>query len=106
MGCMNKFQQLTIDERETIQEGLWNRISVREIARKLGRSLSSISREINKNLPWGYLRYSPRLAHTRAVMRRRERGKRLRLKHEFIRQYVLAKLKLRWSPEQISGKLE
>ena len=103
---MNKFQQLTIDERETIQEGLWNRISVREIARKLGRSLSSISREINKNLPWGYLRYSPRLAHTRAVMRRRERGKRLRLKHEFIRQYVLAKLKLRWSPEQISGKLE
>lgn len=102
---MNKFQQLSIEEREKIQEGLWNRISVREIARRLGRSPSSIAREINNNLPWGYRRYSPRLAHNLAAVRRIERGRRPRLKNKFIKKYVLEKLKLRWSPEQISGKL-
>lgn len=103
---MSKFKQLTIEERETIQDGLWNKVSVREIAKRLGRSPSSVSREINKNLPWGYRRYSPRLAHRLAEAKRKERGERPRLKNEFIKNYVLEKLKLRWSPEQISGRLK
>ena len=45
------YKHLTIEERETIQEMLWQKQSVRAIAKKLKRNPSSVSREINKNSP-------------------------------------------------------
>ena len=47
---------LTIAEREEISRGLCARRSIREIARRLGRSPSTISREIARNTarPWSY----------------------------------------------------
>lgn len=99
------YQQLGIEEREQILSGLWEKKSLREIARLLGRSPSTISREIEKNLPREHRRYTPRLAHERSVFQRTLRHKRPRLKHEFIRNYVQEKLKLYWSPEQIAGRL-
>lgn len=99
-----KFKHFNIEEREKIQELLWRKISVRAIAKKLGRSPSSVSREINKNIPL-QRRYTPRLAHERAIRNRKERGRKLRLKNGFIRRYVAAQLKAGYSPEQISGRL-
>lgn len=100
-----KYQHLTIEEREAIQEMLWEKQSVRSIARFLGRSPSSISREIHRNLPKEHRRYTPRLANKRAKEKRKSRGRKERLKTGEIRQYVIEKLKLRWSPEQISGRI-
>ena len=57
--------QLSVEEREEIQQGLWAKESARSIARRLGRSHSSIVREINKNIPEGQRRYTPRLANER-----------------------------------------
>lgn len=99
------YQQLSIEEREQILSGLWEKKSVREIARLLGRSPSTVSREVNKNIPTEHRRYTPRLAHGRAVFQRTVRHKRPRLKNEFIRNYVKEKLRLYWSPEQIAGRL-
>lgn len=100
------YEQLNIKERESIQAGLWEKKSVRAIAKELGRSASTISREIKKNAPSVHKRrYTPRLAQERAVWQRTLRHCRERLKQELIRQYVKEKLKLYWSPEQIAGRL-
>ena len=92
-------------EREKIQDGLWQNRSIRSIAKELGRSPSSVSREITKNIPEAKHRYTPRLAHARAEVYRTHRGRTLRLKSRFIRRYVVMKLKEGFSPEQISGRL-
>jgi len=99
-----KFKHFSIEEREKIQEMLWRGASVRAIARALGRNPSSISREINKNIPLKRS-YKPRLAHKRALAKRESRGRKLRLKNGFIRRYVVVKLKEGYSPEQIAGRL-
>lgn len=96
---------LSIEEREKIQEMLWEKDTVRSIARALKRSPSTISREINGNVPFGQRRYTPRLAEERAEVHQEEKSRRVRLKNEFIRTYVIQKIQLRWSPEQIAGTL-
>jgi transposase, IS30 family len=103
----NKYKHLSIEEREIIQRGLWEKKKVREIARELDRSPGTISREINKNFPpTGERRYTPRLANERAQNNRKERTRKLRLKNGIIRRYVTEKLKVDgWSPEQIAGTL-
>ena len=99
-----KYNHLSICEREKIQELLWQKVSIRGIAEALGRSPSSITREINKNIPLHY-QYTPRLANERALKKRKSRGRKLRLKSLFIRRYVVEHLKLGYSPEQIAGRL-
>jgi IS30 family transposase len=99
------FKHFSIEERECIQKYIWLRWSIRKIAKELGRSPSSVSREIKKNNPESRKRYTPRLAHIRAKEVNKTRGKRDRLRDNTIKAYVLEKLKLRWSPEQISGRL-
>ena len=99
-----QYRHLSILEREKIQELLWQKVSIREIARVLGRSPSSINREINRNIPL-QCKYTPRVANERALKKRKCRGRKLRLKSFFIRRYVIDHLKLGYSPEQISGRL-
>lgn len=99
-----KYKQLTIEERETIQEMLWHKASVREIARRLGRNASSISREIKRNQTPKQQLYRPRLAHDKAVQRRSSRGGRKLDSNDQLLSYVKAQLKLGWSPEQIAAK--
>ena len=98
-----KYKHLDIEEREKIQELIWQNKSIREIARDLERSHTSISREIRRHHPKEIKRYRPRLAHTRALFDRKSRGRKERLKNDKIRHYVKEKLKQNWSPEQISG---
>jgi IS30 family transposase len=68
-----KFKHLNIKEREKIQEMLWNKQSMRQIAKELKISVSSISREINKNIPKEQKRYTPRLVDERAQEKRKSR---------------------------------
>jgi len=97
---------LSVEEREEIQSGLWRKESIRSIARRLGRSHSSIVREINKNLPLEHFLYTPRLANERAQKKRKSRGRVDRLKNKTIRTYVVDRVKQRWSPEQIAGRMK
>ncbi len=101
-----KYLHFSIEEREKIQKMLWQKSSIRTIAKELGRSPSSISREITRNLPAEHYQYTPRLANERAMKKRRNRGRIERLKNNLIRGYVVSRLKRRWSPEQISGKIK
>lgn len=98
-----KYKQLDVEERERIQELLWQKASVRSIAKTLGRSPSSISREIKRNQTPKKQLYRPRLAHEQAVERRSSRGPRRLDSNPKLREYVRARLKLGWSPEQIAA---
>lgn len=98
-----KYQHFSVEEREKIHEMLWQRSSIRTIAGVLERSPSSVSREIKRNLPPLHRRYTPRLAHERAIEHRRRRGREERLKNIALREYVVSHLKLGWSPEQIAA---
>lgn len=100
------YKHLTIEEREHIQQGLWRDKSLRDIAKEIGRSPGSISREIERNLPPERFLYTPRLAQQRALEKRKIRGRQDRLKNDIIRDYVISHLKFRWSPEQISHRIE
>ena len=50
--------------------------------------------------------YAPRLAHERALAKRKSRGRTERLKNEVVRAYVVDHLKQDWSPEQIAGRVK
>ena len=75
------------------------------MARIIGRSPGTISRELRRNFPLEHKVYAPRQAHERALKSRRSRGRKERLRNEKVRTYVIEKLKLRWSPEQIAGRI-
>ncbi len=99
------YKQLSIEEREIIQLGVWSHKSIRLIAKELGRSTSTISRELKRNCPSQRRVYLPRIAQARAKLRITKRGHRERLKNEQIRDYVETMLKANYSPEQISGRI-
>jgi IS30 family transposase len=80
----------------------WQRVSVRAMAAVLGRSPSSVSRELRKKRTSNN-HYAPRLAHARALEHRMRRGRKDRLKSKGLRDYVVQHLKLGWSPEQIAA---
>ena len=98
------YKQLTVEERERIQELLWQNVSLRAVAKELGRNVSSISREIRRNQTKQRNLYRPRLAHERALERRTHRGQRKLDTNEELLSYVKAYLKLGWSPEQIAAQ--
>lgn len=102
-----EYTHFTIEEREKIQEMLWQRLSIRAMAKNLNRSASSVSREIQRNLDsLGRRFYVPRAAHSRALAKRKCRGRVGRLKNQVLRDYVVVHLKEKWSPEQISAKVK
>ena len=101
-----KYQHLSVEEREKIQELLWQKSSIRNIATAIGRNPSSIARELRRNYPPEHKRYAPRLANERALSKRKSRGRTERLKNDNIRNYVVLHLKKRWSPEQISNTIK
>jgi transposase, IS30 family len=79
---------------------------VREIARRLSRSPSTVSRELRRSLrPHDNDVYDGDLAHARARQRaRRQRHARLARDAE-LRAVVQAKLELEWSPQQVAAHL-
>ena len=95
---------LTLSEREEISRGIAVHRSARSMAGLLGRSPSTVSREISRN--GGYDGYRAALADDKAWARAR-RPKRCKLAtNPWLRQSVASKLRLNWAPEQIAGWLK
>ena len=95
---------LTLSEREEISRGVVASHSTRLIARLLGRSSSTVSRELRRN--GGRRRYRASEAD-KAAWDRTHRPKRCKLvENRALARIVASKLKLAWSPEQIAGWLK
>jgi transposase, IS30 family len=100
------FNQLTLDDRIRIEIKYREGLSFRAIAEYLGngRTGGSIFREVGGKPRRGIGKYQAYAAHTKALERRYGK-KSNRLKSGLIRSYVKEKLKIGWSPEQISIRL-
>lgn len=95
---------LSEDERIRLADLRSEKRTMREIAALLGRSPSTISRELTRGADTAG-RYRPFEAHWRALLRRHpHRSSRLARDAE-LRDLVAAKLMALWSPEQISRQL-
>ncbi|MDX3433955.1 IS30 family transposase [Streptomyces sp. ME01-18a] len=96
-------QHLTSSEREEISRGIAAGESARQLAKRLGRSLSTVSREIARN--GGRNLYRAASADAAAYMRGRRPKSAKLAQRPALRALVEAKLALCWSPEQIAGWL-
>jgi len=95
---------LTLVEREEISRGIVAQQSIRSMAALLGRSPSTVSREVRRN--GGYNQYRAAVADERAWDQAR-RPKRCKLAMSlWLRHAVSQKLTLNWSPQQIAGWLK
>jgi len=95
---------LTLAEREEISRGLACRLSLRAIATQLGRSPSTISRELHRN--GGATGYRAVKAD-QAAWGRARRPKRCKLAcNRSLSRTIATKLRLLWSPHQIAGWLK
>jgi len=73
-----------------------------EIAQMLGRHVSTIKRELQRNT--GLKGYRPQQAHRFAVQRHQLKPKVIKMT-EAMQQHIREHLALEWSPEQIQGRL-
>lgn len=101
----NMAKQITDDQRNQIYALKKAGHKQKEIAKLLNKSPSAISRELERNLT-KQGRYSPRNAKLKTKERRINANKRFKKieNNEVLRRYIVRKLKLYWSPEQITGR--
>ena len=104
-GTMSHHKHLTPIEREKIFLLHSQNKTLSYIAKIIHRDKSTVSREIARN---GYNgAYSPSAAHTKYLERRTNCKPKLKLSNPEIFKYVRDKfLELKWSPEQICGRLK
>jgi IS30 family transposase len=95
---------LTLAEREDISRGIASDSSIREIARLLKRSASTVSREVARH--GGRPAYRAHDADQQAWVSAWRPKKCLLAVNRKLRDIVASKLILDWSPEQISGWLK
>lgn len=102
-----KYKQLREGERERLFEYHRKGLSGRQIAFKLGRDVSTISRELRRNRHQKLDCYLPDTASRKATRRKGNGRKRRYLEKDTqLKAYVVGKLALGWSPELIAGRME
>ena len=95
---------LTLAEREEVSRAIVTGVSIRALARRLGRAPSTISRELRRN--------GGREAHraTQADQHAWDQARRPKpwklTESRMLANMVASKLQLQWSPEQIAGWLK
>ncbi len=101
-----RYTRLTDQERESISRGLAQHKPLRQIAKELSRSPSTITREIRRNRGKTSYRAFSASRRAKAAASSRKRGKRKIEKQESLLSYVIEKLKGGWSPQEISKRLK
>ena len=97
-----KYHQITQEERYQIYALKKEGLSQTAIAKNLSRDKGTISRELRRNK--GLKGYRPKQAEEMAKDREKRKPKSKRL-NEKNTGYIKEKIKLYWSPEQISGRM-
>ncbi len=101
-----KYKRIQDYEREEISIGISQSKSIRQIAKEINRSPSTVLREIKRNcVKSGYRAFSANGQAKKAASSRRL-GKSNMAKIMPLREYVLEKLKKKWSPQEISERIK
>ena len=103
MTSHKPYRRMNEEERDTLVILYTRGRSLRAIGKFLGRSASSLSREIRRNTT--ATGYRPHQAQTQSAARQRASHNRARLKDPALRRKVERMLKWGWSPEIIAGWL-
>jgi len=104
-GTMSHYHHLSMEEREKILVKRTENQSVRSIAKDLGRSPATISREIKRN-KCAKSAYSAVAAQTKYQKRRKNSRRKKLLENETLNAIVKRLfLEEQWSPEQIAARL-
>jgi transposase, IS30 family len=102
---MNTYCRLSLSDRERICAGVWAREDFSQIAQRIKRPISTVSREIYRNVKRPYS-YSAVLAQQSAEVKK-HRGRKKKLDTNLmLKEYVYVKLKIEWSPEEIAERLK
>jgi len=99
------YRHLTPAERLVIDSMSRAGFSQKAIANALGRSRSTISRELRRNRDTLSQQYCPHWANLQYWKRREQVVNAHKTGNASLTEYVVGKLELRWSPEQIAGRL-
>lgn len=99
------YKHLTIEERACISKFKEMNLSIREMAKLLDRSPSTISRELKRNSyktgkDYSIKRYMPTDAHRKYKNRRVNSHRKTNIDCK-VKEYIEDKLNKNWSPEQI-----
>lgn len=101
---MKKYKQLNYEDKIAIRYGLFKKMSIREISRMLGRSPSTISREIKRGISLDgtyFAESTQRLINKRKLNDKRFRKGEIPIIHEYIKQKLIDKQ----SPRQIQNHI-
>lgn len=95
---------LTLEERDRIAQLRHQQANQKEIARALGRSPSTVSRELKRNSTEND--YYSGQAQRKSERRRRERPLVPKMEDAEIQRTVIAGLSQQWAPQQIEGRMK
>ena len=98
------YRQLTLEKRYHISALQKSGLNQKEIAQKLSVHPSTISRELRRNRD-ETRGYNLELAQIKSTKKHQQKVKRESL-NKRVEKYIRVKLKLDWSPEQISGRMK
>lgn len=98
---MKNYNRLTEQERYAIENGIRKRMSIGAIADSIDRVKSTVSREINKNGRI-FRYYAAQSQYEKIGSNRANRSK---IEYNIVlKQYIMCKLDLGWSPKVIAGR--
>jgi transposase, IS30 family len=102
------YRHITKDQRVELGGLLRAELKQKDISLILGKSESSISRELTRNQAPNLSGYDARKACLKTMERRIKANQRFRkIENDLkLKQYIHRKLKKYWSPEQIAGRLK
>ena len=101
-----QYKQLNQEERDQIYLLLRQGKKQKEIALALKRDKSTISRELGQNKHKKFNEYLPDTAQRKSNKKKKTSRKQPYVdKQPAVKKYILAKLRLGWSPEQIAGRM-
>jgi IS30 family transposase len=106
VGKRKRSKRISYKERVIIENRYCiDKKMISDIARELNRDKSAISREIDGRPRIGQKKYTADKAQIKAESKRKNQGRKSKFIYELLKDYVIEKLKLGWSPEQIAIRL-
>ena len=102
---MKTYTHFTLEERNYLAEKIAEGKSLRQIAKEMGRNVSSISRELKRNYSKKKKRYNAWRATILYILRRRKSRRTFKISNDKkLYNYILECLNKYWSPEIIAKK--